>query len=412
MTSRRHNGSRCFPHRAGQAAPGLGLVAMVCIAIILVVTALVSTPRGASAATQPPLGTATSFAVLAGSAITNTGPSMITGNLGLAPGSSVSGFPPGRVQGATHVDDAVAVQAKSDLVTASTSAAGQPCTSTLTGDLGGRTLTPGVYCFTSSAQLTGTLTLDGGGDPNAVFIFKVGSMLTTATSSKVVLINGGPCGVYWQVGSSATLGTDATFVGTLLVNTSITLNTRASILPGRALAQTGAVTLDANRITRPPDTCTTASSSSTTVLTSSPNPSSSGRPVVLSTTVTSSGAGTPTGTVTFEDSSTVLGTAPLDSSGRATFTTAGLAAGTHTITAVYSGGPGVLPSISTPLVQTVSSAPTPIPPTSAPPSVPHVGAEGDGPWYGSGLLLIGISLLLLSAGIGPTALWRRRDGGS
>jgi hypothetical protein len=316
------------------------------------------------------------------------------------------------VEGATHVDDAVAVQAKSDLVTASTNAAGQPCTSTLTGDLGGRTLTPGVYCFTSSAQLTGTLTLDGGGDPNAVFIFKVGSMLTTATSSKVVLINGGPCGVYWQVGSSAALGTDTTFVGTLLVNTSITLNTRASILPGRALAQTGAVTLDTNRITRPPDTCTTASSSSTTVLTSSPNPSASGAPVVLSSTVTSSGAGTPTGTVTFEDSSTVLGTAPLDSNGKATFTTAGLAAGTHAITAVYSGGPAVLPSMSTPLVQTVSSAPTRIPPTSPPPSVPQVGAEGDGPWYGTALLLIGMSLLLRSAGIGPTALWRRRAGGS
>jgi hypothetical protein len=407
MTSRRHNGTWRIPHSAGQAAPGLGLVTMVWIAVILVVTALVSTPRGASAATQPPLGTDTSFAVLAGSAITNTGPSVITGDLGLAPGSSVTGFPPGRVDGATHVDDAVAVQAKSDLVTASTTAAGQPCTSTLTGDLGGGTLTPGVYCFTSSAQLTGTLTLDGGGDPNAVFIFKVGSTLTTATGSKVALINGGPCGVYWQVGSSATLGTDTTFVGTLLVNTSITLNTRASILPGRALAQTGAVTLDSNRITRPPDTCTTASSSSTTVLTSSPNPSASGTPVVLSTTVTSSGAGTPTGTVTFEDASTVLGTAPLDSNGKATLTTAGLAAGTHTITAVYSGGPAVLPSISTPLVQTVTSAPPRIPPTSAPPSVPHTGAEGDGPLFGSGLLLVGISLLLLAAGIGPTALRRR-----
>jgi hypothetical protein len=130
--------------------------------------------------------------------------------------------------------------------------------------------------------------------------------------------------------------------------------------------------------------------------------------VVLSSTVTSSGAGTPTGTVTFEDSSTVLGTAPLDGNGKATFTTAGLAAGTHAITAVYSGGPAVLPSMSTPLVQTVSSAPTRIPPSSAPPSVPQVGAEGDGPSYGTGLLLIGISLLLLS-GIGPTALWRRRD---
>ncbi|MFZ0217169.1 MAG: ice-binding family protein, partial [Candidatus Dormiibacterota bacterium] len=190
---------------------------------LLLGVALASAPLTASAATQPPLGTATSFGVLAGSAVTNTGPTTITGDLGLSPGSSVTGFPPGAVNGATHFDDAVAVTAKTDLATAYTNAAGQPCTSTLTGDLGGRTLVPGVYCFTSSAQLTGTLTLNGGGDPNAVFIFKVGSMLTTASNSKVSIINGGPCGVFWQIGSSVTLGTGTDFVGTLLVNTSISL---------------------------------------------------------------------------------------------------------------------------------------------------------------------------------------------
>jgi hypothetical protein len=371
---------------------------MAGIAVVLVTTALVWAPLRASAATQPTLGTTTGFAVVAGSAITNTGPSSVTGDLGLSPGSSVTGFPPGVLNGTTHVDDAVAVQAKSDLTTAFNSAA-QPCTSTLTGDLGGRTLIPGVYCYPSAAQVTGTLTLNGGGDPNAVFIFKVGSMLTTATGSRVALINGGPCGVFWQIGSSATLGTDTAFVGTMLVNTSITLNTRANILPGRALTQTGAVTLDSNRITIPPATCTTASvasSSSTTSLTSSPNASAPGRNVVLSTTVTSSGAGTPTGTVRFEDGSTVLGTAPLDSGGRASLTTATLTTGTHTVTAVYSGAPGVLPSVSTPVTQTVTATPTAS--TSTRLQTPQVGAGGEGPLYGSGLLLIGSLLLLVSAG--------------
>jgi len=309
----------------------------------------------AFAATQPPLGTATSFGVLAGSAVTNTGPTTITGDLGLSPGSSVTGFPPGTVTGATHVSDAVALQAKTDLTTAYNNAAGQSCTSTLSGDLGGRTLVPGVYCYTSDAQLTGTLTLDGGGDPNAVFIFKIGSMLTTASNSRVSIINGGACGVYWQIGSSATLGTDTAFVGTMLVNTSITLNTRANILPGRALTQTGAVTLDSNLITVPPSTCTTASSTTTTTVTSTPNPSASGTPVTLTATVTPPAAGTPTGTVTFKDGTTVLGTAPVDGTGKATLTTSNLTPGTHSITAVYSGGPGFLTSVSPPLVQTVSA---------------------------------------------------------
>jgi hypothetical protein len=374
-------------------------------ALTLAAAALLWMPLAASAATAPALGTDRSFAVLAGSTITNTGPTSITGDLGLSPGSSVTGFPPGVLNGATHVADALSVQAKSDLTTAYNTAAAQPCTSTLSGDLGGRTLTPGVYCYPSAALLTGTLTLDGGGDPNALFIFKVGSTLTTATGSRVVLLNGGPCGVHWQVGSSATLGTDTVFVGTMLVNTSITLNTRASLLSGRVLAQTGAVTLDSNHITRPPDTCSVPTSSSTTSLTSSPGQSSPGQPVVLSTTVASSGAGTPTGTVTFEDGSTVLGTVPLDSSGRATLTTTVLTPGRHTITAVYSGSPGVLTSVSPPLVQTVSGGSTTS--TLRP---PQVGAAGDGALRGGGLLLVGTLLLLLSAGSGLGGLRRGRRG--
>lgn len=367
---------------------GFKWLVMAATALLLAMVALVATPLGASAATQPPLGTATSFAVLAGSAITNTGPTEITGDLGLSPGSAVTGFPPGTVNGATHVDDAVAIQAKTDLATAYTNAAGQPCTSTLSGDLGGRTLVPGVYCFTSSAQLTGMLTLNGGGDPNAVFIFKIGSMLTTASSSRVALINGGPCGVYWQVGSSATLGTDTAFLGTLLVNTSITLNTRANILPGRALTQTGAVTLDSNLISRPPATCTTASNSSTTTLSSSVNPSASGTPVSFIATVASSGAGTPTGRVTIKEGSTNLGTAPLDSSGKAASTISGLAVGSHTITALYSGAPGFLPSDSPPLVQLVTPAPTPSP--SPLPGPPNTGMPPDGMTSGTATTVVGV----------------------
>jgi hypothetical protein len=339
----------------------------ILVAALILALALASASLSATAATQPPLGTATSFGVLAGSAVTNTGPTTITGDLGLSPGSSVSGFPPGTVNGATHIDDAVAVQAKTDLGTAYTNAAGQPCTTTLTGvDLGGLTLVPGVYCFASSAQLTGTLTLNGGGNPGSVFIFKIGTSLTTASNSKVSIINGGPCGVFWQVGISATLGTDTAFAGTLLVNTSITMNTRANILPGRALAEGGAVTLDSNLITRPPDTCTTASSSTTTTLTSTPNPSGSGTAVTFTATVTSAGGVVPTGTVTFYDGSTPLGTVPVDSNGTATFTTSGLTPGGHPITAVYTpGAPTFLPSLSPPLTQTVS------PPVI--PGLPHAG---------------------------------------
>ena len=206
-----------------------------------------------AAAISVDLGTADSFAVLGGSTVTNTGPSTVHGNLGLWPGTSISGFPPGIVSGGTiHATDAVAMQAQSDLTTAYNFAAGEPCGSNLTGtDLGGLSLTSGVYCFSSSAQLTGTLTLNAQGNPNAVFLFQIGSTLTTASSSSVVFINGGQgdsYSVFWQVGSSATLGTTTAFAGNILALTSITLNTGANIQCGRALARNGAVTMDTNNV--------------------------------------------------------------------------------------------------------------------------------------------------------------------
>lgn len=215
----------------------------------LLVSTIVLSP--VAAATAVGLGTAGQFAVLAGSTVTNTGPSVITGDVGVSPGTAVTGFPPGIVSGTIHAADAVALQAKSDLTIAYNNLAGQPCDVTLTDqDLGGLTLTAGVYCFSTSAQLTGTLTLDAEGDPNAVFIFQVGSTLTTASGSSVALINGAQaCNVFFQIGSSATLGTATEFVGNILARTSITLNTGAT-LQGRALARSGAVTLDSNVITR------------------------------------------------------------------------------------------------------------------------------------------------------------------
>lgn len=222
----------------------LGLLA------ILGIAALLLTPSRASA--QITLGSAQSFAALGGSTVTNTGASAITGDVGVSPGTSVTGFPPGVViGGAIHAGDAVAGQAQTDLTAAYNAVAGTACNVDLTGqDLGGLTLTPGVYCFSSSAFLTGTLTLDFQGNPNALFLFKIGSTITTASGSTVVPINGGstcPPNLFWQVGSSATLGTGSTFTGNILALTSITLTTGAE-LNGRALARNGAVTLDTNTV--------------------------------------------------------------------------------------------------------------------------------------------------------------------
>jgi Ice-binding-like len=269
------------------------------IALSIVVSAFVlgAWPMAALAATQPRLGTAANFAVLAGSAITNTGPTVIRGGLGLFPGTAVTGFPPG-VASAQHKTDAVARGAKNALVTAYNDLASWRPTRSLTGqDLGGKTLTPGVYTFSSSAQLTGTLTLSG----NGIFIFRTGSTLTTASNSRVLVTNGANgCGVYWKVGSSATLGTGTQFKGTIVALTSITMVTGATILPGRALARNGAVTLDSNRISMPVGGCnatgTTTTPTTNTAATSTGTTSTGTTSTSTSTgTLAQTGGGSPQG---------------------------------------------------------------------------------------------------------------------
>lgn len=204
----------------------------------------------AMAATAVNLGTADGFAVLAGSTITNTGATTVSGDLGLSPGASVTGFGPGTVSGAQHVADGAALSAQNDLTTAYNAAAGQVPTTTGT-ELGGTTKTPGVYNSASGTfGITGTLTLDAQGDPNAVFVFQTASTLITAGSSSVVLMNSAQaCNVYWQVGSSATLGASSTLKGNILASSSVTLTTGATV-DGRVLARNGAVTLDTNTITK------------------------------------------------------------------------------------------------------------------------------------------------------------------
>lgn len=232
---------------------------------------ITGSPAAFAAQPQVGLGTATPYAVLAGTTITNTGPSVISGDLGLSPGSAITGFPPGTViNGAQHVTDAVALQAQNDLVTAYNDAAGRtPVVDETSQDLGGQTLVPGVYQAASAMALTGTVTLDAQGDPNAVFVFQAGSTLITASSSTVALVGGAQaCNVFWQVGSSATLGTSTTFVGTVIALTSISLQTAATV-QGRVLARNGQVSLDTNTITQ--STC-----ANPTTATATPTPSPAG----------------------------------------------------------------------------------------------------------------------------------------
>ena len=222
-------------------------------AVALIISGLLATSGSAVAAQVIALGAAQNFTILGATTVTNTGATTITGNLGLSPGTSVTGFPPGVVvNGAIHIGDALANQAHADAFTAYTQLVGEMPTMNLTGvDLGTLVLTPGVYHFDTSAQLTGTLRLDTGGDPNAAFHFQIGSTLTTGTSSAVVLLGLGGASdpnIFWQVGSSATIGTGTAFNGNILALTSITIVSGANFIDGRALAINGAVTMDTNNV--------------------------------------------------------------------------------------------------------------------------------------------------------------------
>ena len=228
----------------------LYVLLLVVVAAVASVSAFVSVGTAAPAA--PSLGRAGSFAVLGGSTVTSTGATAITGDLGVSsPGLSVTGFPPGTITGKQRIGDPAANQAQRDAQSAYNALAGRTCNTPLTGqDLGGKSLAPGVYCFTSSAELTGQLVLDARGHAGGIWVFQIASTLTTASNASVIMTKSGrPGNVFWQVGSAATLGTGTTFAGNILAYSSITMNT-GDKLSGRALAR-AAVTLDGNSMRLP-----------------------------------------------------------------------------------------------------------------------------------------------------------------
>lgn len=218
----------------------------------------------------PTLGRAHEFNILAASTITNTGATFITGDLGLYPGTSVTGFPPGEVDGSQNITDVVAQNAQTDALAAFTAFNLLTPTNSVGADIGGETLVAGIYEVSSSLAITGTVTLDGLGDPDAVFIFLIPSTFIPATNAIVSLVDGAQAGnVYWIVGSSATLSTDSFIKGNIIAQTSVTLNTHAELI-GRAFALTGAVTLDDNDITLVPCTINPIAGITTTTTTMAP----------------------------------------------------------------------------------------------------------------------------------------------
>ncbi|MFS1302903.1 ice-binding family protein [Streptosporangium longisporum] len=334
--------SRAIPRnivRSWLAGALAGAVALGCVT---------AAPGTAAAATPVPLGTAGNFAVLAGTTVTNTGTTVITGDVGVSPGVAVTGFPPGVVVGTVNAGDAVAAQAQVDLTTAYNDAAGQAVDATLPTELGGTTVTPGTYDSAAGTfGITGELTLDGQGDPNAVFIFKTASTLTTASASTVNLINGAQaCNVFWQVGSSATLGTGSSFAGNILALTSITTTIDVTV-DGRLLARNGAVTLDTDIVAR--SLCAADPPRSTGVtLSAACSPGPGGR-LLATATVTSAGPTAPTGPVEFFSDGVSVGAALLDAGGQATLTVTGLPPGIRSLVATFPGTALLDPGASVPL---------------------------------------------------------------
>jgi hypothetical protein len=334
---------------------GARFVALVALALVATIgTGIVAgAPSATAAQAAVGLATADNFAVLGGAGITNTGPTTITGDIGTFPTTSESGVGSITLTGTDHAGDAVTQQAKDDLVVAYTDAAGRGPTTQVASDLAGQTLAPGIYGSADGTfSNTGVLTLDGQNLANPVFVLQTSSTLITASASTVVLINGADaCNVYWQVGSSATLGTASTLRGTVLALTSITATTGATV-EGRLLARNGAVTLDTNTITR--SSCAPPVASTATALTTSAPSVTAGSPVTFTAVVAASDGSTPAGDVEFFDGATSLGKVAL-TGGTATLTTAGLTSGEHRITAVYLGGPGYPASPPVGLSQIVTS---------------------------------------------------------
>ncbi|WP_279433313.1 ice-binding family protein [Micromonospora sp. KC606] len=346
------------------------------------------------------MGTAANFSVLAGSTVTNTGPSFLAQSLGVSPGNTAEGFPPGIVAGEIHLADAVALQAKNDLTTAYNDAAGRTPFTSLPAELGGSTLTPGVYRI-GAAQLTGTLTLNSQANPAAVFIFQIDSTLITAANSSVVFINGAsPCNVYWQVGSSATIGTGTRFVGNILAQTSITMNTGAT-LQGRALAQTGAVTLDTNTINAP--VCLQPTGTPTTTPTATPTTTPTATPTATPTTTpTATPTTTPTATPTTTPTATPTTTPTTTPT--ATPTTTPTATPTATPTTTPTATPTPTATATGPPTGQPTKAPTALP-TSTRTELPVTGGSG-----GSMLVpvLTGLGSLAVVTGTALLVYYRRR----
>ncbi|MFC4535967.1 ice-binding family protein [Sphaerisporangium dianthi] len=311
--------------------------------------AVIATPHAASAATAPvALGSAANFGFLAGLTVNNVGPSLVTGDLGASPGAVVTGFPPGTVTGTIHAGDAVAAQAQTALTAAYTDAAGRTATASVPTQLGGTTLTSGVYTSTSGTfALTGNLTLDAQGDPSAVFIFKTTTTLATSAGSRVTLTGGTQaCNVFWQTGTTASLGAGSSFAGNILANGAITTSAGV-ILNGRALSRSGASALNTTQVRRP--VCV-GRGTAVAVTTSCWDPKSRG-PVVLTATVRSEGTTAPTGQVVFLADGVSLGASTLDSRGRATMVGRGLDEGGHDITAFYPGSTSFDSSVSATIAQ-------------------------------------------------------------
>lgn len=284
----------------GRRAPGTALAIAAAAAVLLVGVA-----GSAQAATAVGLGTAGSFVVLAGTGgVTNTGPTTLNGDIGAFPVGAITGAGTMTINGTNHGGDGVTQGAKNDLVTAYADAAGQGPTTPISVELGGRTLLPGVYNSADELGLTGTLTLDASGDPDAVFVFQAGTTLITASGSQVALVNGAQaCNVFWQVGSSATLGTSSAFRGTVMALTSIQATTGATI-EGRVLARNGGVTLDSNVITAPVCTTTPTGTTTTAPDTTGSDTTGPGAAAAAGTTGAPQVARTPRGGVQTGDGST------------------------------------------------------------------------------------------------------------